>query len=175
MNLNKYLPVENYILETDLSPEEITKRLTEKTTHQKSWYDWRAMKGGKPYYGVIQENVFTINRVIGYRNSFLPLIKGEVSRLSGRTQVHIRMRLSRFVQIFMFFWLGCTALVGGFIVLAAISGIANYKKGYSFFALVPFAMLFFGFFMMSFAFKKESKISRKFLTDLLNGVERQAG
>lgn len=115
----------------------------------------------KPYEGWLRGNSFKVNRLIMYRNSFLPTIKGEIVKEYRGAKVHITMRLHTFVLVFMLIWLG-----GVFaFCIAALFTSAGGEMGA--FILVPFGMLLFGYGLSTAAFKYESKKSKAFFAEVL--------
>jgi len=111
MNLKKLLPVENYVLTTKLSADEVRKRLAAHTEpNQKLNAAAFNRTYTRAYSGEINGNLFTISRNINYRNSFLPVIKGVITGLPGQTSVQISMRAEPFVEVFMAVWLGFVGL-----------------------------------------------------------------
>ncbi|NML39482.1 hypothetical protein HHL17_19935 [Chitinophaga sp. G-6-1-13] len=170
----KLLPIERYRLLTKLSPEEI-KKLLEANVAPKSRglqikIGWNKPASGKPYEGVVKSNSFEISRIIDYRNSFLPVITGDVSHEIVHTVVKIKMTLSIVVAVFMTLWMGgvVVGLVG--CVIAIINGILSGSK-FEPMLLIPFGMLIFGYLLVTLAFQNEASKSRKFLQDLLKGWE----
>jgi hypothetical protein len=169
MNFTNLLPFEKYVLATDLSVEEVLKRLAG-CMQSESDYSWSSFRRIyiKPYRGAVSGLTFRMIRNINYRNSFLPVINGRVTSMSGRTEVMISMRPAYFVLVFMAFWLGMTGLVCIGIIVA---GIAQFREilhnGFSPVVFIPFAMFAFGSGLTFFAFKAESKVSKQFLADLL--------
>ena len=126
MNLQKYLPYEDYTLTTKLSTSEVFKRLSNNIDHKKSAFPfWNKTSNAKPYYGQFFENTFEISRVISYRNSFLPVIKGEISPHIGGTKVVIKMSPTIGVILFMCIWMGVVGLACLFILL---TGLVQFKK-----------------------------------------------
>jgi hypothetical protein len=173
MNLKNILPFENYTLTTKLPVQEVVKRLSENVeTKKKTFFSFTARNTTKPYEGRILSDIFTINRVINYRNSFLPVITGHITSFPGQTQINIKMRLATFVLIFISFWLGVVALVYiGTLIAAVVQLQGILRHGFSPMVLIPFAMLLFGSLLTIFAFKGESKNSKDFLAELLEGQE----
>lgn len=126
----------------------------------------------KPYQGQITSSTFKMSRIINYKNSFLPQITGEVTSYLGETHISIKMRPVTFVLIFMSFWLGTAGLVCLGILLAGLSQLPQlFREGFSPFLLVPFVMFAFGSVLSIFAFKTETKKSKAFLEELLEGQE----
>ena len=171
MNLKKYLPIENFTLTTNLTFEEINKRLENSIEEKKkTFFSFSSRNSVKPYEGFIKNNSFVITRIINYRNSFLPIISGEIIKTSEYPTIKINMSLTMFTKLFVGFWLGIVGLVCLIILLVGILSINNIlKHGFSPFALIPFGMFIFGFSLVYYGFKYESKISKTFLIDLLKG------
>jgi len=104
----KYLPFENITYNTLLNPDEILKRLSE-IIEPKKTIRMKGMFGNndhKPYEGRIIKNTFSINRIIAYRNSFIPTIKGIIKKDTNGTKVTVKMRLHEVAMVFMFIWFG---------------------------------------------------------------------
>jgi len=175
MNLKKYLPYENYILTSSINKEEIISRLQENISikYHTAFQKKQNTICEKPYEGTINENNFLIHRVIDYRNSFLPIISGEItSKLTG-SEIHIKMQLNKFTRIFISLWLGIIFLVCIGMTVALIvnfSKIANQEFRLA--GLIPFGMLVFGLLLTILGFKTESAKSKIFLEELLEGKEK---
>jgi len=173
MNLKKYLPFENYSLTTNLSTTEIYKRLSDNIEPRKAFrFSLFNQNSTKPYEGEIYGNTFSMSRIINYRNSFLPIIKGDISMFAGQTQINIKMRPVTFVLIFISFWLGTVGLLCVSMLLVGLLQIKQLlKTGFSPMVLIPFGMFIFGYLLTTLAFKAESSKSKKFLTTLLDAHE----
>lgn len=140
------LPYEKFELRTALSQEEILKRMTVNTQ----------------YRGHASGDEFNVQRVISYRNSFLPKIKGEIQEDSRGANIQITMKLHTFAIVFMGFWLT--------FVLAAcifILTLIDTSEPFDIFQYIPFLMLLSGIIMTIVPFKKESAISKKDLLSIL--------
>src|SRR5438270_8356589 len=93
MNLKQLLPLEDYILTTRLSVDQVCKRLADNIEPKRSFrFNTLFSNATKPYEGEIKGNRFRVSRIINYRNSFLPVIEGEVYQYTGKTQIHITMK-----------------------------------------------------------------------------------
>jgi len=173
MGLKKYLPFENYILSTQLSVDEICNRLNRNIEPRKiNINPFQSRNASKPYEGELIGDTFKISRIINYRNSFLPVIKGQITKSFGQTFVKVKMRPDILVLIFMSFWMG----IVGLACIGVLIGTLIYwiNQGLSFVNLlliVPFAMFLFGFSLLYFGFKYESKMSKAFLEELIEGKE----
>lgn len=173
MRLKKYLPIENYVLTTQLSPQEVHNLIAANIEPKAGVrLTFLPRRNSKPYEGQIYNNQFTISRIINYRNSFLPIVKGTISTYLNQTHIAITMKPHTFVLVFMGVWMGIVAFACiGVALTAAVKGNDFFGKGFSFLLLVPFAMLVFGALLTHFAFKAESKKARNFLATLLKGTE----
>jgi hypothetical protein len=156
------VPREQFAITTTLTPEEVRERLSEVVEPVKL-VRWRWQRSEKPYQGVVNERSFRISRIIKYRNSFLPIIHGEIHRHYTGSEVIIRMQLQEFVLVFMIFWL---VTVGGFALLFALSSIAEAHFESAIF--IPVSMFVFGYLLSTLAFLAEARHSKKFLIRLLS-------
>ena len=159
----KYLPFENITYHTKLESEEILKRINEIIEPQKT-FRMTGIFGSsnhRPYEGNVNGNSFSMTRIIGYRNSFLPRINGKIEKDFRKTEVNVKMRLHPFVLVFMFVW--CGGVGFGFLAfLAASIGKGAFDPA----ILVPLGMLLFGYGLTTGGFKYESIKSKKYLAEL---------
>ena len=172
MNFKNFLPFDNFKLQTKLSATEVQQRIESIMEPKKGFSFSFSGNRTKPYEGRLLGHSFEINRIINYRNSFLPVIKGHISTYLGKTEVAIKMRPVVFVLIFMSFWLGIVGMVClGFITAAILNFSQLLKQGFSPVALIPFAMFGFGYALLTIGYKAESRKSKTFLTELLEAEE----
>lgn len=173
MTLRFFLPFDNFKLSTKLTSAEVQARLAA-TIEPKNvfrFFQFRN-KPTKAYEGQIDGTSFRMSRIIAYRNSFLPVIRGEISSHLDKTQVSIKMRPSTGVIIFMLFWLG----VVGFLCLATLVAAVRHfnqvvQHGFSPAALIPFFMFAFGYGLITFGYRLEAPKSKRFLKQLLESKE----
>jgi len=175
-NLKKSLYFEDYVLTTRLSVEDVCKRLADNIEPKRTnRFSISFDNSTKPYEGEIKENRFRISRIINYRNSFLPVIEGEILRSAGKTHIHIRMKLAAIVIVFICLWLWVVGFPCIEILLKELLNIRQILQsglaGFSPMNLIPFGMLIFMYLMVYFGFKTESRKSKKFLAALLEGEE----
>jgi hypothetical protein len=75
-----------------------------------------------PYKGTVDETGFKISRIIHYRNSFLPVIRGRFeTQADGKTVIYIQMSPHSYVMAFLGLW--CFVWFGTFIPIALARGI----------------------------------------------------
>ena len=151
-----FLPFEKLTYSTKLSREEALAKLAENIAPEKPFgFGSSKTVSSKPYVGQCHGNAFNVKRAIGYRNSFLPMIKGEVISDTGGTKVHVTMRPSVFVLAFMAFWMT------GVGVACVVTIFSADQQDVSFFSYIPFIMLLFGLGMLYGGFKIEANIAKK--------------
>lgn len=173
MNPRRLLPYDNFKLTSRLPTTEVQKRLKDSVQRKKlRLFTFQPHPGVQPYEGTVTENSFEISRIIDYRNSFLPVIKGEFSSFLGKTEISVKMRPAISVLIFMAIWFSATGL--GCVATATVA-IGNLKKGMRDeldpLFLIPFVMFAFGYGLIMFGYKREAKRSKKFLIDLFQAEE----
>jgi hypothetical protein len=165
MGIKKYLPFEKFTLTTKLSATELHNRLSKNVGFNSAFSDLFYKSGPEmPYFGKVEAENFKIRRNIRYRNSFLPVISGQVSSFAGKTTIDIKMRLSIYAIVFVSVWLGGVSL---FCIGALVLSFMRSQVVFLPMIGISFAMLIFGCQLTSYGFKKESKISKEFLADLL--------
>ena len=159
----KYLPFENITYRTKLDSNEVLKRISEKVEPKKPFriteIFWE--NNYKPYKGIVKGKTFNITRIIQYRNSFLPQIKGNVENDINGTKVNIKMRLHPIVLTFMIIWFSGVGI--GFLLTLSIL-LSN--KSFEPMTLIPFGMLIFGYALVTGGFKYESIKSKKYFNEL---------
>ena len=169
----KLLPFENYTLLTTLSVDEVRRRISDNIEpNRKFRFAMFRRSSTKPYEGQLLDGTFIINRIISYRNSFLPIITGRISNGFSGTEIKIKMRPHIFVLIFMSFWLGIVGLICLALLATAIAQFRQVlKRGFSPIILIPFGMFIFGCGLITIGFKSESKNSKEFLATLFEAHE----
>lgn len=163
----KFLPYEHTTYKTRLKPAEVTERLMKITEPKKVIRSaYFGSKSGKQYEGEIGLNSFTITRIIGYRNSFLPRIKGRVETDVEGACIRLTMHLPVFVGVFIGFW--CAAVGFACVVVLTRSIQLGVFHAYG---LIPFAMLLFAYGLTMGAFLYETKRSKNDLSQLWDAYE----
>ena len=172
IKLKDLLPNEDLVLYSNLSVEEVMRRIKENVGPKVRSNYWNRPISCKSYEGDVYGNIFDIKKVIDYRNSFLPVIHGIVYLdANGKTGIILKMRLAPFVKAFILLWLLFTGLACiGFL----IKGIINYNnilkgigKIFEHGVPVPFFLFLFGCAITVIPFKIESRKSIDFFKVLL--------
>ena len=103
------------------------------------------------YEGELKNNKFKINRIIGYQNSYRPVITGEFIDKIEYREIHIKMLLNQFVVVFLIIWI---LFVFQFFVIMIQEFI---KKGiFDISTLIPLGMILFAYLLTMGGFKPES-------------------
>jgi hypothetical protein len=160
----KFLPIENITYKTTLKEEEVIHRLVDITEPEKTFRFGMSNRGAtKLYEGQISGREFNIKRIIDYRNSFLPQIKGNIEKSNEGVTIKVKMRPSTFVIVFLCIFLGG----GGLSYLAFLPQIFS-NSAFNLSSLIPFGVLLlaYGIIMGSFTF--ESKKSKNDLQKILD-------
>lgn len=104
-------------IETSCSSSEVRQRLTAIVGPERSV--WESPFGRdadperRPFEGKLSDTSFRIQRDIGYRNSFLPIIRGRIDKGDAGTRIPLRMTVHPLVGAFGVVWvLG----VGAFVI-----------------------------------------------------------
>jgi len=67
---------------------------------------WRIGGGSKSFQGDVGADAFDVQRVISYRNSFLPQIHGAIRADARGSRVSVEMSVSPSVLVFLLVWVG---------------------------------------------------------------------
>ncbi len=127
MNL---LPHDKFNLLVHLPPWEVCRKLLENVSEKSFWSGF--LPGGNKFEGNVQDTTFKIHRNIAYRNSGLPILCGELEEIEGGTKIKIEIRLHRFAQLFLAFWVlmqlsfltrGMESLIPGLLMIVATGAI----------------------------------------------------
>lgn len=125
-------------------------------------------RGIKFFEGHFDEKKFKIHRIINYRNSFIPVIKGRIDYRADRTDVTVTMSMHLLVEVFMAVWLS-GVFMGCLMSIRDLTG--ENDSSVWLFRLLIFFMLFFGFALMNIPFRIEAKKARKKLFEMFGDEE----
>jgi|SRR6187551_977617 len=143
------LPYRRYELVSTKAPSEVEAALRDAVEPKSIW---RFSTATRPLEGEVGDAVFDVRRIIGYRNSFLPQIRGKISAAPEGSRIAITMRLHPLVLAFMTFWLG---VVGVGCVWSLVAELQ--KGGAPLKALGPAVMFIFGWALSAGAFTFEAR------------------
>ena len=153
------MPDKRFAIEAHEAPEVIRERLAAEVEPRRLF---ALRKPERPFAGTIGESSFELRPVVGYRNSFVPLVQGSFRTGLDGTRIDVRMRLLRPVAVFMAAWLSFAAL---FVGIAAVAAAHDPLR----FGFVVLALAFFGvgYTCMSLLFWLEARRTRAKLEALL--------
>jgi len=120
-----------------------------------------------PFDGSVTGRTFRLVRVIGYRNSFLPVIRGRISDSPhGGTTVRVRMTLHLVTALFMAAWLG---FVGAGVAWSSLGDLDNIDPHTS----LLLGMMLFGVLLPVVGFYPEARKAERLLRTALAQNPRQ--
>jgi hypothetical protein len=125
--------------------------------------DFSAMTTRADFVGGVGEDHFDIRRDIRYRNSFLPLIAGNIAPDGDGTRIELVFGLHTLVAIFILIWLG-------FAVFIAIMLIADRPDDAPWALLMPCAMFLLGAILTTGCYFPEERIAKSKLCALLDAA-----
>jgi len=160
----KLLPYEKITVKTNLDKTAAIKSLAMVTQKKKieiiSFSKFKPNKD-KIFYGRMINDSFSIERIIGYRNSFLPQINGRFQQVQNGTEIELSFKMHAVVTAFMVFWFGILT-----VTFIGMISIATREE------LLPIGivsgMLIFGGIIVVFAFNHELKKAMEALGKVWN-------
>jgi hypothetical protein len=150
-------PWHSFTIDCDLPPDLAALLIADRVAPKK-WFG----RPDKPFQGTMEGTRFEFSRVIGYKNSFLPWVAGEVVPAGVGSRVQVRMQLHPLVQVFMAVWLG-------FVGIICIVMLAKLAQGESIGAVgivVPLGMFAFGWAMTAGGFWMEAGKQERMLREI---------
>lgn len=154
----RFFPYEKFNIETTRTKEEIisTVRLN---TNLGKLMPFLGSRHKKLFNGMVVNDDFKIAPAIHYRNSFIPIIEGQVKQKEDGSSIDITMRLNELAKTFMIIWLSFCAMFLGIPIIAG--------KTFSFGNIMPLIMFVFGFGLTHIAYRFEAKKCKKRLLEML--------
>ena len=112
----KLLPFHRFEINSPLDRQAALAAIAAHTEPEK-WFRWRwpSSANDDRFEGQVSADGFHLRRIIGYRNSFLPVVDGVVHATGRSSRIEVRMRLFMFVIVFVALW---TIGVGGSLFTA---------------------------------------------------------
>lgn len=155
-----FIPYDVFSFKTKLDYNEIKERIQNLTEPKKII---RLIKGNskKAYEGKVQENNFTINRIVTFTNVFSPNIYGTMAKEDDGIKIDLKFKLHTMAIIVMIIWLG---VVGYVFINSLMDFIANNVSNKDLSTSV--LILVGGYIIMTLAFKTECKKDKIMLEEL---------
>src|SRR5262249_53828994 len=107
--------------------------------------------------GSANDEGFRLQRIIYYRNSFLPVVKGRFVEGNLGTDILVSMTLHPLVLLFMLVWFGLLASM----VVSVVRDGSNLAM-----LPMPFGLILFGWIVVQLGFSSEADKARKIIQDL---------
>lgn len=157
------IPFHRFNIETGLSQDSVIAELTSVTTKKITFWDVFNNEKLEFYFeGKIDENSFRISRAIRRRDSFLPVIIGQIDGTGTPTCIKVKMRLRFYALIFTVLWLLFAGLIGlGSLYIEITTG--TFDAGATIFFIM--SILFYSFHIIR--FNIEVKRAREILNSVL--------
>ncbi len=153
----RLLPYQKFVINTKQLPTEVKQVLTKVTALTPK----DNTQSNKFFSGEVNTENFKISRILVYRNSFNPIIRGKYSNTTRGTQIAISMGLPKVVIFFLTVW--CVMDLG--IMLFAIVNTIATGKFDTFFLFGLLSLVFaYGFALIG--FNREAGAAKETLTQL---------
>lgn len=162
--MNIFLSV-HYHLQTNLNESEVMNLLKKNVDQEsKNIEVGFGNSSSKRFIGKIKKDTFEARLALRYRNSFTPILFGKIEASNnGSTDIFLKLRPHLGVKFFFLFWF--LVFVGGTVSLSLSELIAgNFFSITHLFVLIPISV----FFLFTYLFKKEVKLSKETLILLLD-------
>lgn len=144
-----------FLIETNKTKDEILQIIRNNTSEHRGVF---FSNNGEFFNGKILENSFKIQRNISYRNSFLPVIIGNIEEKDSGAKVSIKMRMNLFIKGFMTFWFS-------FVILFCL--MVPFLHFDMPFCFIPYIMLVFGIVLAVLPNRIETRKAKEKLEELL--------
>jgi hypothetical protein len=149
------LPYKNYELVSDQTPSEVEAAMRSVVAPRRTF---RFAAAPRAFEGEVGDRTFDVQRAIGYRNSFLPQIRGDIMAAAGGSRIVVRMRLRLAILVVMIIWMGGVGAASLQILISELR-----QGGSPSTALGPAAMFLFGWFLSAAGFTYEARIAEPLL------------
>ena len=144
-----------FILESKKSKDEIIQIMKDNTSPARSIF---YRNYDEFFNGKILKDSFKLQRNINYRNSFLPVLIGEINETDSCTRITIKTRMNLFVIVFLCLWFGGVSL--GCLITPFVDFEIQFK-------FIPYLMLLAGILITVLPYKYETKKAKEKLEELL--------
>jgi hypothetical protein len=157
----KYLiPFDRFVIHSPMSPTDALQAL--RSVVEPGKFLRFSTAGAKAFQGTVDVSGFRITRIIGYRNSFLPVIVGTVTPAPGGSLVRIHMRMIVFVMLFCCVWLTGVVSIGGNLIWRTSWAQVQAQP----ICLMPVGMMLFFLVLVNGGFWLEARKQKRMLTSL---------
>lgn len=163
----KYLPFEDFEIQTDLSSDEVFYRLRAAVDTKRKWVFFT----NKPFWGEVERNYFKIWRVTWWNQNFRPIIYGVIYEDGSVSHLKIKMQMPWFAFVFYglilcWLWFQYFLALANLIAQKIISGVWEIESPWM---LVPHILLFsFAYLISVGTFTAEKDKAKAILLEIFN-------
>ncbi|MFO0494347.1 MAG: hypothetical protein ACK50Y_02340 [Flavobacteriia bacterium] len=155
--MNLY-PANRIAINSKLSTEEIQQRLSSRIDSSEGIFN--ISNASRPFKGKIFENSFEIYHVINRKNSFIPIVKGEISTVENHSRIALTMKLS----LISLFLLVSFSLYLLFLIFQTL--FTNPAKSNNFSGMIMVILFTTAYALILNAFNKECRFAENYLSEL---------
>ena len=161
----RIVPRKKIQFDLPLTTEQLIQRIRSITTKRKVFSFQYRSDDHHLFTGEVSETGFKIQRIIRYRNSFLPVIVGSVRSAENGSKLEVLLRLHRFVLGFMIVWFSGTipAFVISIVLLISSIAVGPFEP----MLLIGLFLAPFGIALVNIPFWIEARIAEEKLQEVL--------
>ena len=159
--INLY-PAKRIAINSKLSTEEIQQRLSSRIDSSEGIFN--ISNASRPFKGKIFENSFEIYHVINRKNSFIPVVKGEILTIEKNSKIDITMKLSP-LSLFL---LVSFSLYMLFLIFQTL--VTNPATSNDFSGMIMIILFAATYALMLNAFNKECRFAENYLSQLFEAT-----
>ncbi|MFH0862216.1 MAG: hypothetical protein V1875_04220 [Candidatus Altiarchaeota archaeon] len=163
--LAKFLPIENFVIETGLSAAEVSGRIASSTSFEKSFGSRLMSVRKKPFEGIKTAGGYRLFGFQGRNSFFSPITDAGIRESPSGSEVHVRMRLEYWVLGLIAIWLGFSGLIALVNAAYALSS-ENTLSAKMIGVLFPGILFSLGYLACIIGFKLDSRNIRAYLDAL---------
>lgn len=127
----KWLPYHRFEIISPLKPQEALRAIATRTEPATLFrLEWPRERNEGRFQGAVTADGFSVTRIMGYRNSFAPVVRGVVKSGAHGSVIQITMRPHVFVSAFILLW--CAVMIAVFWSVAWYAGLATLVFMYAF-------------------------------------------
>lgn len=146
----KWTPHHRFEIQSPLSPSAAIEALKVHVEPRRMWrVGFPNPANDKRFQGDVGADSFSITRVIGYRNSFLPTVVGKVRGAGSRSVISVEMQLHALALVLM--------IVIGAMLLLVVGAVAYEADVAGLLSLVLIPALAYGIMIWAFWFEAEKQ------------------
>jgi hypothetical protein len=154
------LPYRKFDLFSPRPPHEVAEALSAQVEPRR----WLRFRANRRFEGTVAGTTFAIARIISYRNSFVPQIRGTIVAQGSGSKISISMSLHVVALSFLLVWVALVCAIGGVFAASSISNGGPAEE-----ALIPVGMFVFAWAMTVGGFWFEAWKAERLLRSITGG------